>query len=92
MGNRDDAYLVTLNTIDQRIREIVKRQHSRPVRGTHAHRRVGAQQRKRPIECIGKILYGDKRTVADVPVRGGIGVGFCFVTKADPHQLWRLQF
>ena len=92
MGNRDNTNLFALSTVDQRIREIVKRQHSRPVRGSCAHRRMGAQQRKRLIECVGKILYGDKRTVTDVPVRGGIRIGFCFAAKADPHPLWQQQF
>lgn len=92
MGNRDDTNLVTLTTVDQRIREIVKRQHSHAVRGLFAHRRIVAQQSKRLIERIGKIFRCGKRTITDVSVRGGISIGLCFVTKADPHQLWQRLF
>ena len=66
MGNCNDTNFIALNAVDQRIGEIVKCQHSRPVGGLCAHCRVLAQQSKRLIKCVGKSLYGDKSPAADV--------------------------
>ena len=92
MSNRDDSNLVALNTVDQRIGEILKRQHSCVVSTLFAHRRKVAQQRKRSVGCIGKILRGDVGTFSKVPVDSSIGVGLRFFAKTDSHQLGRRLF
>ena len=92
MRDRDDANLVALNTVDQRIGKTVKRQHSYVVNGLLAHRRKVTQQTIRLIECIGEILCGYKSALTDISVGSSIGIGLRFVAKTDSHQLWRRLF
>ena len=89
MSYRDDADYIGLQPVDQRIGETVERQRPGVARAGLAQLGETVQEAKRLIEFIGEIIGCDKRTFADVPVDGGIGIGSRRIAKTDPHQLWQ---
>ena len=89
MNNGNDANRIALQSINQRIREAMKRQRPRVVQASFAQFDKLTQEAKCPIEFISEILCRDERIFADVPIHSGIRIGLRLAAKADRCQFWR---
>lgn len=92
VGDGDNSDGAGLQTIDQRIWEIVQRDDAGIVRSLPAQRREGCQHGKRLVEFVCEFVGGQKRAFAGVPVDRFAGVGLCLSAKADQHRFWRWRF
>lgn len=85
MRNGDDADCIDLQPVDDGIREAVKSQC--PCIACTGFTQFGepAQQVKRLIDLINKIIRCSERAFPDIPIDGSMGVGVRLVAKIDPH-------